>query len=59
MVEHFADGEPSGIIREETYRYYVDSKIPIPSFDDAVDDIDKYLILCFGWTYHNAYQCNK
>lgn len=46
MVEHFADGEPSGIIREETYRYYVDSKIPIPSFDDAVDDIDKYLAYC-------------
>ena len=45
-VEHFADGEPSGIIREETYQYYVDSKIPIPSFDDAVDDIDKYLAYC-------------
>ena len=45
-VEHYQDGTPSGIIREETFHYYVESKIPIPTFEQAVDDIDEYLGNC-------------
>lgn len=48
-VEYDKDGIPNGIVREETFLYKVNSIIPPPSFEQAVEEAGNYLQDCASY----------